>query len=431
LSAVWIGLVVGGNPTVVAAEVEPAAICVDADFTDRTIGSQSLAFAAKLAERGPRPAASAGESRTRDTVVAELEAIGLEVSTEGFEYQTFTIEGVALDLGGVTVEPIVLGLDPFAERFEFEGEAVVITDPAQASDELNGRIVVTNHPLMQLMIAEFEPAVVICVEAHDLESFVVRESRSASLVVNGQSGVLRSANVVARHGPRPSSGSEVLVTSHLDAYQISPGANDNGTGLGLMIELARAFVESAQDLEVSMTFVAFGAEENGVIGSRAYVREHADDLDDIIAVVNLDTLGGALGPVIATKPNAEISFDSTGFRVPDALRNRAWEGPEGGWRIIHPEIIPAAFSSNYPPWLHGVVVQSASDLGIEIVHLDLISDHRTFAFAGVPAISIQSKEHQIHSEKDTADALVAETIDSGARLAVRILCRLQEGRPSQ
>ncbi len=93
--------------------------------------------------------------------------------------------------------------------------------------------------------------------------------------------------------------------------------------------------------------------------------------------------------------------------------------------ILHPEIIPAAFSSYYPEWLHTVVTQSASDLGIEVVHLDLISDHRTFALAGVPAISIQSKEHHIHSKDDTADVLVPETITAGARLAARILCELQ------
>ena len=229
-------------------------VVADPSYADRTI-----AFATRLAELGPRPAAGEAEARARAMVVAELEAIGLDVAIEPFGYRSFTIERTSLELGGASAEPVILGLDPFVDRLDFAGTAVVVTDPAQASKAIDGHIVVTNHPLMQLMIAEFEPAVVICVEAHDLESFVVRESRSASLVVNGQSGVLRSANVVARHGPRPSSGSEVLVTSHLDAYQISPGANDNGTGLGLMIELARAFVESAQDLEVSMTFVAFGA----------------------------------------------------------------------------------------------------------------------------------------------------------------------------
>ena len=133
-----------------------------------------------------------------------------------------------------------------------------------------------------------------------------------------------------------------------------------------------------------------------------------------------------MGPVIATKPSDEQSPpQEPGVHIPAELQGRAWEGPDGRWMILHPEIIPAAFSSYYPEWLHSVVTQSASDLGIEVVHLDLISDHRTFALAGVPAISIQSKEHHIHSKDDTADVLVPETITAGARLAARILCELQ------
>ena len=125
---------------------------------------------------------------------------------------------------------------------------------------------------------------------------------------------------------------------------------------------------------------------------------------------------------MAFKPESTIELQN---RIPESLQGKAWEGPQGQWRIIHPAIIPTAFTSHYPEWLYEIVNQSAADLGIEIVHLDLISDHRTFALAGVPAISIQSREHHIHSKQDTADALVPETIAAGAKLAARILCRLQ------
>jgi Iap family predicted aminopeptidase len=435
---VWILLVIasvgastGKAQTPPVAEAKLAAWCGDAVVEDPSISSGTIAFATRLAELGPRPAAGNGELRARTAVVAELETIGLEVAIEPFDYQTFRVEKTVLDLGGASADPVVVGLDPFVNRLAFAGEAVVVTDPAQGSEGLKGRIVVTNHPLMQLLISEFEPAVVIAVEPGDLEAFVGRGNLEVSLDVEGTPLVLRSANVVARYEQRNPSGPEILVTSHLDAYQVSPGANDNGTGLGLMIELARAFAKYAEQLDVSITFAAFGAEENGAIGSRAYVQDHVAGLERVVAVVNLDTLGGALGPVIATEASEEAVFsEKPGIHVPEDLRDRAWEGPEGRWRIIHPEIIPAAFTSNYPEWLHRVVTQSATDLGIEIVHLNLISDHRTFALAGVPAISIQSKEHHIHSKEDTADVLVAETIASGARLAARILCELQ-GRPNQ
>ena len=61
--------------------------------------------------------------------------------------------------------------------------------------------------------------------------------------------------------------------------------------------------------------------------------------------------------------------------------------------------------------------------------IENLPDHRSFALAGVPAISIQSKEHTIHSAEDTSDKLVPETIASAARLAVEILGRLQDTWP--
>lgn len=429
VSTAWVGAAAADIPTSAAGEAGGAAFCAVRDYRDPAVASRTIEFATMLAGRGPRRAVSGGEAAARKAVVAELEAIGLDVTTEEFEYQTFTIDTTALDLGGVLVEPVVLGLDPFANRFRFSGEAVIITDPEQASGEIEGRIVVTNHPLMQFMIAELDPAVVVTVEPGDLEDFAARTGREVSLDVKGSLHNSRSTNVVARLGPRSPFTPVVLVTSHLDAYQQSPGANDNGTGLGLMIELARLFATNAPAMDASLTFVAFGAEENGSIGSRAWVEAHADELQDIVAVVNLDTLGGALGPVIASKPTEqEPTSPARGVHVPEGLRNRAWVGPDGRWRIIHPEILRAASSTDYPEWFHEVVTRSGEDLGIEVVQLDLISDHRTFALAGVPAISIQSKEHRIHSDEDTAEALVADTIDACARLAVRILCRLQGER---
>jgi Iap family predicted aminopeptidase len=360
-------------------------------------------------------------------VAAELEAIGLEVELEPVQYQSFALEEARLELAGTVVEPVAVGVNPFQGRYDFEGEAVVVTDPEQASQGITGRIVVTNHPLMQLMIADSDPAVVVCVSPEALTAFMDAEQHEAKLELRGRELELRSLNLVAHMPSRRPGGPEILVTSHLDAYQDSPGANDNGTGLGLMIELARVFARKTGQFDVPITFAAFGAEENGSIGSRAYIEKHLGELEETLAVINLDTLGGARGPVIAIKPTAEPGpAGAPRVRVPEELRNRAWEGPAGAWRILHPRILSIALASCYPGWLQSVVEESVADLGMELVHLDLISDHRSFALAGVPAISIQSKEHHIHSKQDTGDRLVPETIAAAGQLAAEILCRLQD-----
>ena len=82
-----------------------------------------------------------------------------------------------------------------------------------------------------------------------------------------------SRNVVARW-PR-SRRRAVVIGAHLDTVRRSPGANDNASGVAVVIEMARIFAGKPQARRVR--FVAFGAEEYGRdghhhVGSQVYVR---------------------------------------------------------------------------------------------------------------------------------------------------------------
>ena len=69
--------------------------------------------------------------------------------------------------------------------------------------------------------------------------------------------------------------------------QVSPGANDNASGLSVMLEVARVTRELQPSSEV--TFVAFGAEEQGLVGSRAFVEKQKFEGENL--VLNLDMVG--------------------------------------------------------------------------------------------------------------------------------------------
>ena len=93
-----------------------------------------------------------------------------------------------------------------------------------------------------------------------------------------------SRNVHAELGPE--SDKRVLVTSHVDAHDIAEGAMDNGAGTAMVVELARALAEREDELDVTVEFVAFGAEEVGLCGSEYLAAE--TDLDSVKAVLNND-----------------------------------------------------------------------------------------------------------------------------------------------
>lgn len=119
------------------------------------------------------------------------------------------------------------------------------------------------------------------------------EGDRTTVEVDASHGRATSQNVHATLGP--DTDEEILVTSHVDAHDISEGAMDNGVGTAMVVELAAALAMREDELETRVRFVVFGAEEVGLCGS-----EHeADraDLDRIKTVVNND--GVARGRTIS------------------------------------------------------------------------------------------------------------------------------------
>ena len=109
-----------------------------------------------------------------------------------------------------------------------------------------------------------------------------------------------STNVVGRvAGASADQRNAVLYTAHYDHLGIDPdakgdgiynGAADNGTGCGILIEMARAFAQSSQRPPHAMYFSAVTAEEQGLLGSQ-YLGEHPPvPARDISLDLNYDML---------------------------------------------------------------------------------------------------------------------------------------------
>jgi Zn-dependent M28 family amino/carboxypeptidase len=102
---------------------------------------------------------------------------------------------------------------------------------------------------------------------------------------NKTSGPTRTQNVVAeiRGGERPEE--YVLVGAHLDSWDLGAGCLDNGCNVALVIEIARTIAASKLRPKRSIRFVLFSAEEQGLLGSEAYVRAHRGEFDNLAAVI--------------------------------------------------------------------------------------------------------------------------------------------------
>ncbi|WP_189224667.1 M28 family peptidase [Saccharothrix coeruleofusca] len=110
---------------------------------------------------------------------------------------------------------------------------------------------------------------------------------------------LTSYNVIAeRPATFPGSDGVVMVTAHYDSVPGSPGANDDGSGTVLALELAR--VLRLLPTRKALRFALWGSEEQGLIGSRYYVNQLAEaEAARITGVFQNDMVATSHGPATA------------------------------------------------------------------------------------------------------------------------------------
>jgi carboxypeptidase Q len=96
-------------------------------------------------------------------------------------------------------------------------------------------------------------------------------------------------NVVAEIPGSEKPNEVVIVAGHLDSWHPATGSQDNGTGVSTVIEVARAVKAINRPPRRTMRFVLFGGEEQGIIGSTSYVKQHRAEMPSIDAVLISDT----------------------------------------------------------------------------------------------------------------------------------------------
>ena len=143
--------------------------------------------------------------------------------------------------------------------------------------------------------------------------------RMALSVPNQIGPPVDSQNVVAEWKGSGSSKQVVIVGAHLDSWELGTGALDNGCNAALIIDALRA-IHTVGRPSRTIRFILFSGEEQGMLGSLAYVRAHRSELDDIVAAIIIDAGSGAI-----------TGFNTGGRRDIDAVLETAL-GPVAPWK---------------------------------------------------------------------------------------------------
>ncbi|MBQ8443081.1 MAG: M20/M25/M40 family metallo-hydrolase [Bacteroides sp.] len=115
-------------------------------------------------------------------------------------------------------------------------------------------------------------------------------------------GPIKYHNVVASIKGTHYPDEYVIISGHLDAYDVATGGVDCGTGIAPMMEAARLIALSSAKPKRTILFVAFAAEEFGLLGAKAFCKTHKNKLPKIANLFNRD--GGPTPAVGISVPKA-------------------------------------------------------------------------------------------------------------------------------
>ena len=184
----------------------------------------------------------------------------------------------------------------------------------------------------------------------------------------------------------------IIIGAHLDhmgrCYEIIPGANDNASAVSVMMAVAKALTDHNIELKRSVLFLAFGAEEQAIIGAKTYLENPAYPLEKTV-LLNMDGVGiGDKVGIIAGKdyPLLLNAFD------------------EANRKYIHREMRPGSFPNLGRPRL----------------------DAARFLSAGVPSLSFYTygSQNYYHIPWDNIDIIKPEIMEDLAQMMLIALIQL-------
>ena len=109
------------------------------------------------------------------------------------------------------------------------------------------------------------------------------------------SGPVASSNVAGEIRGTTNPKEIVLLGAHLDSWDLAQGATDNGVGVAATLGAADAIISSGRRPKRTIRFVLFTGEEQGLVGSLAYVKSHSADISNYLAAMVLDN---GQGPIV-------------------------------------------------------------------------------------------------------------------------------------
>jgi carboxypeptidase Q len=232
------------------------------------------------------------------------------------------------------------------------------------------------------------PSVDISLEDYGLLYRLTQGGESPAISIRADSkdmGLVPVVNTIAEIKGTEKPDEYVMLSAHFDSWDGGTGATDNGTGTLVMMEALRILKKVYPNPKRTILVGHWGSEEQGLNGSRAFVEDHPEIVNNLQALFNQDSGTGRI-----------ISLSGQGFLNSYDYLSR--------WLTKVPANIRQQVVTSFPgsPGTGG-------------------SDFASFVMAGAPGFNLQALDwsygtYTWHTNRDTYDKIVFDDVRSNAIL---------------
>ena len=341
-------------------------------------------------EIGPRPAGSEAEREAAGYLAQQLTAAGYDASIEPFTFEAAKDDSMVELPDGTVVAALAMDGSANAEASGVVVHAGLGRPEDLAGADLDGKVVVFDRGIVTfadkaqaavaggaiaVVVVNDEPGLflgslgdgagiaipVVAVSGDNAAAFEDAIGREVTVTADAGMETISSQNVVGRIG----GDCHAYLGAHYDSVPVSPGANDNASGVAIVLEVART--NPVQGLCV----ILFGAEELGLYGSQHYVSEHLAGTARFM--LNIDMAGVLGSPIIVGDRELTQS-------ILDGIKASG--------------VSSSLKAGRFPPYAS--------------------SDHVSFESVGVPAVTFNAGDDNatIHTAGDTFDRIEERTLST-------------------
>jgi len=369
-----------------------------------------------LVSFGIRNAGTKSEKLTVDYLLDFYKDLHLDprVDTFGFEY--FSAKKISVKVDGRKFIYKRIYLDPYRNSHVLNGRTYCFTGaPAivkSLADSMKGRIIFTDELTEIYRLVRCRPLAIIIADENDLKNL---NNRPARIDIDGQAEKKISYNISCSIGPEKEK--QILLGAHWDSF-CGPGADDNASGVSTIMELSRFFMAYKDSLHYSVRVVFFGAEELGLLGSRAYAEKHIRDTASTIFYFNFDSVSDT---------GAILLDGMTGQKgkclQPPAVQLTACRDFRNSWDLLDPDNNESLYESEIPGWLNKIFTNTLASTGHRYRKVNYCgSDHNSFANKGFITAHLGFDGNNVqHCPADNISQVSKNSLELAGKIAAGVI----------